>query len=88
MTQGPGCVQACLSLVTRGWGTSMLMRPVPLVLLCPKMLQVKDKWDFRMTARYELYADLLQRFTQPDFKQQVIKDPSLAAAVPEAHPAT
>jgi beta-ureidopropionase len=53
------------------------------------MLQVKDKWDFRMTARYELYADLLQRYTQPDFKPQVIKDPSLAAAVPaQAHPAT
>jgi beta-ureidopropionase len=49
-------------------------------------LQVKDKWDFRMTARYDLYADLLQRYTQHDFKPQIIQDPSLAAAVPEVRP--
>ena len=48
-------------------------------------LQVKDKWDFRMTARYEMYADLLQRYTQPDFKPQIVKDPSLAAAVQHAN---
>jgi beta-ureidopropionase len=47
-------------------------------------LQVKDKWDFRMTARYEMYADLFSRYTQPDFQQQIVKDPSLAAAVPSA----
>lgn len=46
--------------------------------------QVKDKWDFRMTARYEMYADLFNRYTQPDFQQQIVKDPSLAAAVPSA----
>lgn len=51
------------------------------VLLC---LQVKDKWDFRMTARYEMYADLFSRYTQPDFKQQIVQDPSLAAAVSNA----
>ncbi len=39
--------------------------------------QLKDKWGFRMTARYELYADLLQRFVAPDFKPQRVKDPSL-----------
>lgn len=47
--------------------------------------QVKDKWDFRMTARHEMYADLFQRYTQPDFKPQVIKDPSLAAAAAPHH---
>eukprot|EP00899_Mesostigma_viride_P022618 jgi/Mesvir1/3540/Mv12010-RA.2 len=39
--------------------------------------QVKDHWAFQMTARYEMYADLLQRYIRPDFKPQVIKDPSL-----------
>jgi len=48
-------------------------------------VQVKDKWDFRMTARHEMYADLFQRYTQPDFKPQVIKDPSLAAAAAPHH---
>jgi beta-ureidopropionase len=50
------------------------MRPAyPLLLL----LQVKDKWDFRLTARYELYADFFNRYIQHDFKPQVVKDPSL-----------
>lgn len=62
-------------------------RPAAPCCRLPVAVQVKDKWDFRMTARYDLYADLLQRYTQPDFKPQIIKDPSLAAAVsPEAHP--
>lgn len=39
--------------------------------------QLKDKWGFRMTARYELYADLLSRYVQPDFEPQVISDPLL-----------
>lgn len=39
--------------------------------------QVKDKWGLRMTARYEMYADVLNRYIQPDYKPQVIKDPSL-----------
>lgn len=55
---------------------------VPCAACC---VQVKDKWDFRMTARYEMYADLFQRYTQPDFKPQIVKDPSLAAALPNGH---
>ncbi|KAJ6741068.1 hypothetical protein OIU79_001069 [Salix purpurea] len=39
--------------------------------------QLKDKWGFRMTARYELYADLLARYLKPDFEPQVISDPLL-----------
>lgn len=42
--------------------------------------QVKDRWDFRMTARYELYAQLLARYVAPDFEPQLVRDPSLAAA--------
>jgi beta-ureidopropionase len=30
-----------------------------------------------MTARYPMYADMLDRYTQPDFKPQVIRDPAL-----------
>lgn len=37
--------------------------------------QLKDKWGFRMTGRYELYADLLCRYVKPDFEPQVISDP-------------
>jgi hypothetical protein len=40
-------------------------------------LQVKDKWGFQMTARYEMYAELLTNFTKLDYQPQVIKDPSL-----------
>ncbi|TQE05735.1 hypothetical protein C1H46_008641 [Malus baccata] len=39
--------------------------------------QLKDKWGFRMTARYDLYADLLARYVKPDFDPQVISDPLL-----------
>lgn len=39
--------------------------------------QLKDKWGFRMTARYEMYADLLARYVKPDFEPQVISDPLL-----------
>lgn len=39
--------------------------------------QVRDKWDFRMTARYDMYADLLQRYVQLEYKPQVVKDPSV-----------
>lgn len=39
--------------------------------------QLKDKWGFRMTARYEMYADLLSRYVKPDFEPQVISDPLL-----------
>ena len=36
----------------------------------------QDKWGFQMTARHELYAELLQRYIRPDFRQQIIKDAS------------
>ncbi|KAL8150843.1 hypothetical protein V2J09_020651 [Rumex salicifolius] len=39
--------------------------------------QLKDKWGFRMTARYELYADLFAQYLKPDFQPQVIADPLL-----------
>lgn len=39
--------------------------------------QLKDKWGFRMTARYDLYADTLAHYLKPDFEPQVISDPLL-----------
>ncbi|CAL9069646.1 beta-ureidopropionase-like [Musa acuminata AAA Group] len=39
--------------------------------------QLKDKWGFRMTARYELYAEMLSKYLKPDFTPQVIVDPML-----------
>ncbi|KAK4798970.1 hypothetical protein SAY86_024335 [Trapa natans] len=39
--------------------------------------QLKDKWGFRMTARYEVYELLLHQYLRPDFKPQVISDPLL-----------
>lgn len=39
--------------------------------------QLKDKWGFRMTARYELYDDLLACYLKPDFQPQIISDPLL-----------
>jgi len=39
--------------------------------------QVKDKWSFQMTARYELYAQLLAEYIKPDYVPQVIRDASL-----------
>ncbi|XP_048135369.1 beta-ureidopropionase-like isoform X1 [Rhodamnia argentea] len=39
--------------------------------------QLKDKWGFRMTSRYNLYADLLAQYLKPDFEPQVISDPLL-----------
>lgn len=30
-----------------------------------------------MTARYDMYAAQLEAYTRPDYKPQVIKDPSL-----------
>lgn len=39
--------------------------------------QIKDKWGFRMTARYDMYAADLASYVAHDFKPQVIKDPSL-----------
>jgi hypothetical protein len=39
--------------------------------------QTRDKWGFQMTARYELYAELMARFVRPDFKPQLVRDPAL-----------
>ncbi|XP_042461689.1 beta-ureidopropionase-like [Zingiber officinale] len=39
--------------------------------------QLKDKWGFRMTARYEIYAELLSKYLNPDFTPQVIVDPTM-----------
>jgi beta-ureidopropionase len=39
--------------------------------------QVKDTWVFQMTARYKDYAQLLTQYCDPDFKPQVVKDPTL-----------
>ncbi|XP_023530433.1 beta-ureidopropionase-like isoform X1 [Cucurbita pepo subsp. pepo] len=39
--------------------------------------QLKDKWGFRMTAWYELYAEMLARYLKPEFEPQVISDPLL-----------
>ncbi|KAK9677410.1 hypothetical protein RND81_11G141500 [Saponaria officinalis] len=39
--------------------------------------QIKDKWGFRMTARYELYQEMLGRYIQPDFVPQIVSDPCL-----------
>jgi beta-ureidopropionase len=39
--------------------------------------QVRDKWMFQATARYEMYAKLLSEYVTPDFKPQRISDPSV-----------
>jgi len=39
--------------------------------------QVKEKWGFRMTSRYDMYANLLTNYLDPHFKPQIIADPFL-----------
>lgn len=39
--------------------------------------QLKDKWGIQMTARYDMYAELLADYIKPNYVPQVIKDPSL-----------
>lgn len=39
--------------------------------------QLKDKWGFRMTARYDMYSELLSQYLKPGFSPQVIADPLL-----------
>jgi beta-ureidopropionase len=39
--------------------------------------QVKDKWGFQMTGRWEDYAREITKAVQPDFQPQVVTDPSL-----------
>jgi len=36
--------------------------------------QVRDRWGFQMTARYDMYAELLGRYVRPDFEPQRISD--------------
>ncbi|XP_013404898.1 beta-ureidopropionase-like [Lingula anatina] len=36
--------------------------------------QAKDKWNFRMTQRLELYAESLTKAVRPDYQPQVIKE--------------
>lgn len=31
-------------------------------------------WGFQMTARYDMYAKLLEDYADPDFQPQVIKE--------------
>eukprot|EP00331_Platyophrya_macrostoma_P002191 CAMPEP_0176408026 /NCGR_PEP_ID=MMETSP0127-20121128/1723_1 /TAXON_ID=938130 /ORGANISM="Platyophrya macrostoma, Strain WH" /LENGTH=385 /DNA_ID=CAMNT_0017787267 /DNA_START=53 /DNA_END=1210 /DNA_ORIENTATION=+ len=40
-------------------------------------MQVKDKWNFQMTARYEMYAEGLAEYLKEGFTPQVIRDPSM-----------
>ena len=39
--------------------------------------QVRDRWGFQMTARYEMYAALLADYLRPGFQPQQVKDPAL-----------
>ena len=39
--------------------------------------QMKDKWNFRMTQRLDLYAESLTRAIQPNYKPDIVKDPNL-----------
>ena len=39
--------------------------------------QVRDKWSFQMTARYDMYAELLGKYIDPKYQPQVIRDPTL-----------
>uniref|UniRef100_A0A4W4FHM7 Beta-ureidopropionase n=1 Tax=Electrophorus electricus TaxID=8005 RepID=A0A4W4FHM7_ELEEL len=36
--------------------------------------QTADKWNFKMTGRYDMYADELTKATQNDFKPNIIKE--------------
>ncbi|EGG24309.1 beta-alanine synthase [Cavenderia fasciculata] len=39
--------------------------------------QVKDKWNFQMTARYEMYAKFLTDYIDPNYQPQIVRDPSI-----------
>eukprot|EP00386_Alphamonas_edax_P008600 GDKI01028076.1.p1 GENE.GDKI01028076.1~~GDKI01028076.1.p1 ORF type:complete len:460 (+),score=120.97 GDKI01028076.1:730-2109(+) len=39
--------------------------------------QVRDRWMYQMTARYEMYAALLNDYVRHDFKPQIIRDPAM-----------
>uniref|UniRef100_W5MJE9 Beta-ureidopropionase n=1 Tax=Lepisosteus oculatus TaxID=7918 RepID=W5MJE9_LEPOC len=36
--------------------------------------QISDKWSFKMTGRYDMYAELLHKAVQPDFKPDIVKE--------------
>ncbi|KAL1269746.1 hypothetical protein QQF64_032035 [Cirrhinus molitorella] len=36
--------------------------------------QVADKWNFKMTGRYEMYAEELKKAVQHDFKPNIVKE--------------
>ncbi|XP_077966114.1 beta-ureidopropionase-like [Styela clava] len=36
--------------------------------------QIADKWGFRMTGRYEMYADSLKKYASHDFKPDIVKE--------------
>lgn len=39
-----------------------------------RVLALQDKWGFRMTARYDMYKELLKKYDSPQFIPQVIRD--------------
>lgn len=41
--------------------------------------QMKDKWGFRMTQRLDLYAESFARAIRPDYKMDIVKDPSASS---------
>ncbi len=55
----------------------MTLTPAVPCPLPPCLVQLRDKWGFRMTARYELYARQLAEYVRPDFQPQVVRDPAL-----------
>lgn len=36
--------------------------------------QIADKWGFKMTGRYDMYADALKAYTRHDFKPNIVKE--------------
>ncbi|KAM8961155.1 beta-ureidopropionase [Pelodytes ibericus] len=36
--------------------------------------QTSDKWNFKMTGRYEMYADELTKATRPDFQPDIVRE--------------
>lgn len=54
-----------------------LLPPTSHAYAQPPILQVRDRWGFQLTARYDLYARQLADYTRLDYKQQIVRDPSL-----------
>jgi beta-ureidopropionase len=71
---GTGCGRGC-SLLSEAkqagdhvLGASTPSRP---------SVQLRDKWGFRMTARYDMYAQQLADYVRHDFQPHIIRDPAL-----------